>query len=79
MASENETPLTEKVKQWRSHHFSLVRPGDLSGDVSGLLRKVADSLDELGQIEVQDIAFCVQNRGSEIECQATVYFTFPNE
>lgn len=39
-------------------HFSQSNPsGPAQGDVAALLRRVADSIGELGEVEVQDIAF----------------------
>ncbi|GAB2586089.1 hypothetical protein GCM10009593_26420 [Microlunatus antarcticus] len=39
-------------------HFSQSNPsGPTQGDVAALLRRVADSIAELGEVEVQDIAF----------------------
>lgn len=65
----SEMPLSERVKKWRVHHFSSwVR----EENASALLRKAADSIDELGQIDLQDITFCFQTEGKEFEREVTV-------
>jgi hypothetical protein len=71
-----KTPWTEQVKKWRTHVFSLA---DREENASALLRKAADAIDELGQIELLDITFSLQTRGQEFECQVTVYFVYQDE
>jgi len=46
------------VDEWTVLHFSRSNPsGEGQGDVARLLRGVADSLDELGDVQVQDVVF----------------------
>ncbi|MFF4413492.1 hypothetical protein ACFYY8_13245 [Streptosporangium sp. NPDC001559] len=58
---------------WTMHHFS--QAGD---NVPGLLRKVAESIEELGEVEVHDLIL-----HTEIGCEdgneysVTVYFGYP--
>lgn len=44
--------------RWSARHFSLANPrGPGQADVPALLRRVADSIERLGRIDVQDITF----------------------
>ena len=56
-------------------HFSQSNPtGENQGDVAALLRRVADSIDELGDIDVQDITFHCDVTDGEDDLTVTVYF-----
>lgn len=65
--------FTEKVRGWKVNHFSI---SDEDNDVPRLLRQVADTMEQLGTIDVQDVTFCVQTEGGSLECEMTVYFDF---
>jgi hypothetical protein len=44
------------TQSWSIRHFSQSNPeGEGQGDVPALLRRVADSIEALGPVEVQDI------------------------
>lgn len=61
--------------EWTIRHFSLsnaVGPGQ--GDVAALLRRVADTLDKLGDVQVQDIAFHSGVTEGEDDLTMTVYY-----
>ena len=56
-------------------HFSQANPKGLGqGDVSALLRRVADSIDALGDIDVQDITFSTEVTAEEDDLHMTVYY-----
>lgn len=56
-------------------HFSQSNPeGPGQGDVAALLRRVADSLDDLGDVDVQDIAFHTAVTAGEDDLTMTVYY-----
>jgi hypothetical protein len=60
---------------WTIDHFSQSNPaGAGQGSVPALLRRVADSIDALGDVEVQDIAFHSQPTADEDDLTMTVYF-----
>jgi hypothetical protein len=61
----------EQVRGWTANYFSL-EDGD--GDVVGLLRKVADAIDQLGDVEVLDVTFL--SNPDEEAASMTVYFRF---
>jgi hypothetical protein len=56
-------------------HFSQSNPsGPEQGDVAALLRRVADSLDEIGDVTVQDITFHTEPTAAEDDLTITVYY-----
>ena len=67
-------PMPEKP--WTVEHFSQANPaGPGQGSVPGFLRRLADSVEALGPVEVQDIAFHMELDGEgEDWPSATVYF-----
>jgi hypothetical protein len=69
-----EEPWSARVRDWTANHFTI---SDTGPDVTRLLRKVADALQELGQVEVLDITFCQEVEGSEPEAKMTIYLAFP--
>jgi hypothetical protein len=56
-------------------HFSQSNPtGPGQGDVRELLRRVADSIESLGDVDVQDITFATAPTDAEDDLTMTVYF-----
>jgi hypothetical protein len=63
------------AETWAIEHFSRSNPaGPGQGDVSALLRRVADTLDELGDVQVQDVVFGSEATAGEDDLHMTVYF-----
>jgi len=55
--------------------FSQSNPsGEGSGDVPGLLRRVATSIEQLGDVQVLDVTFHSEPTGEEDDIRLTVYF-----
>lgn len=55
--------------------FSQSNPkGVHQGDVAALLRRVASSIESLGDIQVQDVTFCTEATGDEDDLTMTVYY-----
>jgi hypothetical protein len=49
-------PELSKRIEWTMRHFSQANPeGPGQGDVPALLRRVAESIEDLGNIEVHDV------------------------
>ena len=44
------------------------------GDVAALLRRVADSVEQLGDVQVQDIVFQIEVTDGEDQLTMTVYY-----
>jgi len=60
---------------WSISHFSQSNPpGAGQGDVAALLRRVAESLETLGDVQVQDITFASEPTGGEDDLTVTVYY-----
>jgi hypothetical protein len=63
------------VDKWSVLHFSQSNPtGAGQGDVAALLKRVAESLDELGDVRVQDITFRAEATEGEDDLTMTVYY-----
>jgi hypothetical protein len=61
--------------KWTVFHFSLSNPsGPDQGDVSRLLRRVADHLDALGDVQVSDITFSSEPTDTEDDLTVTIYY-----
>jgi hypothetical protein len=63
---------------WTVEHFSQANPaGAGQGDVPALLRRVADSIEALGEIEVQDLVLHTEVTADGGWHSLTVYFHRP--
>jgi hypothetical protein len=63
------------MPDWSVLHFSQSNPeGPGQGDVAALLRRVADTLDGLGDVDVQDMTFQSQVTDGEDDLTVTVYY-----
>jgi hypothetical protein len=55
--------------------FSQSNPsGPGQGDVASLLRRVADSIEQLGDVRVQDVTFQSEVTGGDDDLTMTVYY-----
>jgi hypothetical protein len=64
-----------KPAPWRVLNFSQSNPdGEGQGNVGALLRRVADSIDELGDVDVHDIVFHSGVTDAEDDLTMTVYY-----
>lgn len=60
-------------------HFSQSNPdGPGQGNVAGLLRRVADTIETLGEIEIYDITFVSTPTADENDLTMTVYYDREN-
>ena len=68
--------LSDGDRDWSSVlHFSQSNPpGEGQGDVAALLRRVAESLDQLGEVQVADITFHTWTTDDEDDLTMTVYY-----
>jgi hypothetical protein len=65
-------------EEWTIFHFSQSNPnGSGQGDVPALLRRVADSIEALGDVTVEDITFSSEPTGGERDLTMTVYYDRP--
>jgi hypothetical protein len=65
--------------RWTVEHFSQANPaGEGQESVPGLLRRVAESIDGLGAVQIQDVVFHSEQDDDGREWPTvTVYFTRP--
>jgi hypothetical protein len=62
-------------QSWAVRHFSQANPqGDGQGNVPALLRAVADTIEGLGAVDIQDIAFHSEVTAEGDWVSMTVYF-----
>jgi len=67
--------VNDDAPDWTVLHFSQSNPaGEGQGDVAALLRRVADSLDDLGDVQVQDVTFSSGVTDGEDDLTMTVYY-----
>ncbi|WP_202976559.1 hypothetical protein [Curtobacterium sp. HSID17257] len=60
---------------WTINHFSQSNPaGDGQGDVAALLRRVAQTIDDLGDVSIEDITFASSVTAGEDDLTVTVSF-----
>ncbi|MET9630653.1 hypothetical protein ABZX92_24595 [Lentzea sp. NPDC006480] len=68
--------MPDEFARWTAFHFSQSNPaGRGQGDVSALLRRVADTIDALGEVEIMDITFKATPTESEDDLTMTVHYT----
>lgn len=65
-----------RVKQSRYHSFTL---NDTDEEVPRLLRNVADVIEELGDVTVRDLTYCLNMDSPDPETRITVYVVFDEE
>ncbi|MDT0464335.1 hypothetical protein [Streptomyces gibsoniae] len=63
------------MESWTIKHFSQANPaGAGQNDVPALLRRVADSVESLGPVEVQDLVLHTETTGDGPWPSLTVYY-----
>ncbi len=67
--------MADELDQWRAFHFSQSNPaGPGQGNVAALLRRVADTIDDLGSVQILDITFQLTPTADEDDLTLTVYY-----
>ena len=62
-------------RSWTAEHFSLANPlGQGQGDVPLLLRRVAEAIEALGEVEIQDLLLHTEVNEFGNWPSVTVYF-----
>lgn len=66
------------MEHFTVHHFSQANPeGPGRDSVPALLRRVADTLESMGPVEVQDVVFHQEVTDDGFPFTATVYYHLP--
>lgn len=74
MCMEQTGPVNERTS-WVVEHFSQANPaGQCQDDVPALLRRVADSIEALGEVNVQDLVLHTEVTPDGAWHSLTVYF-----
>src|SRR6478672_10561276 len=67
--------VNDDAPDWTVLHFAQSNPtGEGQGDVAALLRRVAASVDQLGDVQVQDVTFHSEVTGGEDDLTMIVYY-----
>ena len=78
MDPQAESP--SPTDRWTMNHFSQANGSGLGqGHVPALLKKVADSIEGLGDVIVEDITFRSEPTADERDISMTVYYHDPSE
>jgi len=73
--NKEEIDTSDPKDEWMTFHFSLSNPvGPGQGDVAKLLRRAADHLDALGDVQVGDITFNSAPTAEEDDLNLTFYY-----
>lgn len=60
---------------WTINHFSQSNPtGEGQGDVAALLRRVSRTIDDLGDVSIEDLTFTNRVTDGEDDLTITVYY-----
>ncbi|QCR45073.1 hypothetical protein C1N91_07370 [Curtobacterium sp. SGAir0471] len=60
---------------WTINHFSQSNPaGTGQGDVAALLRRVAQTIDDLGDVSIEDLTFASSVTAGEDDLTVTVHY-----
>jgi hypothetical protein len=68
--------LREEARNWKCNNLSITEHG---GDAAALLRKAADAIEQLGDIEILDVTYRRPGDPPALELTVTVYFYFRSE
>jgi len=67
------------MDDWQAFHFSQANPaGEGEDDVPALLRRVADSIAALGEVQVMDVVFRTETTAEGESQSMTVYYVRPD-
>jgi hypothetical protein len=68
--------LREEAKNWTCNNLAIT---DHGGDAAKLLRKLADAIEELGDIEILNITYRPPTEPPLLEITVSLYFYFRSE
>ncbi|MFI5649233.1 hypothetical protein [Kitasatospora sp. NPDC051705] len=72
--------MTSTPESWTIRHFSRAKPAGPGCDsMPALLRRLADSIEELGPVEVQDVVIESEMTEHGPWRSGTVYFHLPED
>ncbi len=76
MAKSKRRGLRGQAEKWTCNHFSITNH---RGDAAKLLRKAADGIEQLGEVEMLDIVFNIPADPSFKQITVNVYSSFRSE
>jgi hypothetical protein len=63
-----------QVRGWTANHFTI---SDHEANTPRLLRKIADAIEELGEIEILGVTWARELEGPTEQTKMSVFFKFP--
>jgi len=76
MSKDASGGLREQARNWTCQNLTITEHG---GDAAALLRKIADAIEQLGDIEILDVTYRRPADPPALELTVTVYFYFRSE
>jgi len=76
MSKDASGELREQARNWTCQNLTITEHG---GDAAALLRKIADAIEQLGDIEILDVTYRRPADPPALELTVTVYFYFRSE
>ena len=76
MSKDAPGGLREQARNWTCQNLTITEHG---GDAAALLRKIADAIEQLGDIEILDVTYRRPADPPALELTVTVYFYFRSE
>ena len=76
MSKDAPRRLREEVRNWTCHDLAIT---EHAGDAAALLRKAADAIEQLGDIEILDITYRRPADPPALELTVSVYFYFRSD
>ena len=68
--------LSEEARNWKCNNLAITEHG---GNAAALLRKAADAIEQLGDIEILDVTYRRPADPLALELTVKVYFYFRSE
>ena len=76
MNKDASVGLREEARNWKCNNLAITEHG---GDAAALLRKAADAIEQLGDIEILDVTYRRPTDPPALELTVSVYFYFRSE
>lgn len=76
MSKDATAGLREDARNWKCHNLAIT---EHRGDAAALLRKAADAIEQLGDIEILDVTYRPPADPPALELTVSVYFYFRSE
>ena len=76
MKTDAPGELRQEARNWKCHNLAIT---EKHGDAAALLRRIADAIEQLGDIEILDITYRRPTDPPALELTVSLYFYFRSE